>query len=52
MEYNFLIQLVSEPKREGTQLDLLLLVNIGLGGDVMTGGHLGHTDHEMTASVS
>lgn len=49
--YNFLIQLVSEPKRKSTQLDLLL-VNTGLGGDVMTGGHLGHMDHEIIVSVS
>lgn len=51
MEYNFLIQLVSESKGEGTQLDLLP-VNRGLGGDVMTRGHLAHSDHEMTACVS
>ncbi|KAF1425232.1 hypothetical protein FQV24_0000448, partial [Spheniscus mendiculus] len=43
VEDNFLTQLVSEPTREGAQLDLLE----GLVGDVMIGGRLGHSDHEM-----
>ena len=47
MEDNFLTQLVSEPTREGAPLDLLFANREGLVGDVMVGGHLGHSDHEM-----
>ena len=38
---------MSKPTREGTLLDLLLTNREGLVGDVMVGGHLGHTNHEM-----
>ena len=41
-------KLVSEPTREGAPLDLLFVNREGLVGDVMAGGHLGHSDHEMT----
>ena len=46
-EDNFLTQLVSEPAREGVPLDLLFVNREGLVGDVVVGGHLGHSDHEM-----
>ncbi|GAB0210072.1 hypothetical protein GRJ2_003473000 [Grus japonensis] len=46
VEDNFLTQLVSEPTREGVLLDLLF-VNRGLVGDVIFGGCLGHSNHEM-----
>ena len=48
MEGNFLTQLVSEPSREGVLLDLLFANREGLVGDVVVGGRLGHSDHEMT----
>ena len=47
MEDNFLTQLVSEPTREGALLDLLFVNREGLVGDVVVGGHLGHSDNEM-----
>ena len=47
VEDNFLTQLVSEPTREGAPLDLLFMNREGLVGDVMVGGRLGHSDHEM-----
>ena len=47
MEDNFLTQLVNEPTREGTPLDLLFANREGLVGDVIVGGRLGHGDHEM-----
>ncbi|KAK4829461.1 hypothetical protein QYF61_004679 [Mycteria americana] len=47
VEDNFLTQLVSEPTREGTLLDLLFVNREGLVGDVMVGGRLGHSDHKM-----
>ncbi|KAK4807164.1 hypothetical protein QYF61_024284 [Mycteria americana] len=47
VEDNFLTQLVSEPTREGALLDLLFVNREGLVGDVMFGGRLGHSDHEM-----
>ncbi|GAB0206524.1 hypothetical protein GRJ2_003118000 [Grus japonensis] len=47
VEGNFLRQLVSEPTREGTPLDLLFANREGLVGDMMFGGCLGHRDHEM-----
>ena len=47
MEDKFLTQLVSEPTREGAPLDLLFMNREGLVGDVMVGGRLGHSDHEM-----
>jgi len=45
-EENVLTQL-SESTREGTLLDLLFENREGLVGDVMAGGCLGHSDHEM-----
>ena len=48
VEENFLTQLVSKPTREGAPLDLLFANREGLVGDVMVGGRLGHSDHEMT----
>ncbi|KAK4806799.1 hypothetical protein QYF61_005595 [Mycteria americana] len=44
---NFLTQLVSEPTREGAPLDLLFTNREGLVSDVMVGGCLGQSDHEM-----
>ncbi|XP_072728592.1 cilia- and flagella-associated protein 20 isoform X1 [Ciconia boyciana] len=44
---NFLTQLVSEPTREGALLDLLFMNREGLVSDVMVGGRLGQSDHEM-----
>ncbi|PKU48935.1 adaptin ear-binding coat-associated protein 1 [Limosa lapponica baueri] len=44
---NFLTQLVREPTREGALLDLLFVNREGLVGDVMVGGCLGYSDHEM-----
>ncbi|KAK4831172.1 hypothetical protein QYF61_015642 [Mycteria americana] len=44
---NFLMQLVSEPTREGAPLDLLFTNREGLVSDVMVGGCLGQSDHEM-----
>ncbi|TRZ26643.1 hypothetical protein HGM15179_000414 [Zosterops borbonicus] len=45
MEDNFLLQLVGEPTRGGTMLDLLFTNRDGLVGDVVVGGQLGHSDH-------
>lgn len=43
-----LSQLVSEPTRGGTTIDLLFANRDGLVGDVVAGGHLGHSDHKIT----
>jgi len=48
VEDNFLTQLVSEPTRGGALLDLLFTNREGLLGDVVAGGRLGLSDHEMT----
>lgn len=40
-------QLVSEPTRGGTMFDLLFASRDGLVGDVVVGGHLGHSDNEI-----
>jgi len=48
VEENFLTQLVSEPTRGGASLDLLFTNREGLVGDVVVGGCLGLSDHEMT----
>ena len=45
MEDNFLTQVVSEPKKNGAPL--LFTNREGLVGDVMVGGCLGHSCHEM-----
>ena len=47
MEGNFLTQLVSESTGGGATLDLLLTNREGLVGDVVAGGCLGLSDHEM-----
>ncbi|TRZ06605.1 hypothetical protein HGM15179_020502, partial [Zosterops borbonicus] len=47
VEDNFLLQLVSESCKGGTMLDLLFANRDGLVGDVVVGGHLGHSDHEI-----
>ncbi|KAF1501108.1 hypothetical protein FQV17_0014956, partial [Megadyptes antipodes antipodes] len=47
VEDNFLTQLVSEPTRGGASLDLLFTNREGLVGDVVVGGRLGLSDHEM-----
>ena len=47
VEDNFLTQLVSDPTREGAPLDLLFVNREGLVGDVVVGGHLGHSSHEI-----
>ncbi|KAF4792858.1 hypothetical protein TURU_116628 [Turdus rufiventris] len=46
LEDDFLLQLVSEPTSEGIMLDLLFARD-GLVGDVVVGGCLGHSDHEI-----
>jgi len=47
VEDNFLTQMVSKPTRRGTLQDLSFANREGLAGDVMAGGRLGHSDHEM-----
>ncbi|RMC20151.1 hypothetical protein DUI87_00997 [Hirundo rustica rustica] len=47
MEDNFLSQLVGEPTRGRTMLDLLFANRDGLVGDVVVGGRLGQSDHEI-----
>ncbi|RMC11217.1 hypothetical protein DUI87_12132 [Hirundo rustica rustica] len=47
MEDNFLSQLVGEPARGRTMLDLLFANRDGLVGDVVVGGRLGQSDHEI-----
>jgi len=47
VEDNFLTQLVGEPTRGCASLDLLLTNREGLVGDVVAGGCLGLSDHEM-----
>ncbi|GAB0210334.1 hypothetical protein GRJ2_003499200 [Grus japonensis] len=47
VENNFLTQLVSEPTRGGASLDLLFTNREGLVGDVVVGGRLGLSEHEM-----
>ena len=47
MEDNSLTQLVSKPTRGGASLDLLFTNREGLVGDVVVGGCLGLSDHEM-----
>ncbi|RMC06735.1 hypothetical protein DUI87_16181 [Hirundo rustica rustica] len=44
---NFLLQLVCEFTRGRTMLDLLFANRDGLVGDVVVGGHLGQSDHEI-----
>jgi len=48
VEDNFLTQLVSEPTRAGSSLDLLFTNREGLLGNVVVGGRLGHSNYEMT----
>ncbi|RMC16129.1 hypothetical protein DUI87_08341 [Hirundo rustica rustica] len=47
MEDNFLSQLVGEPTRGRSMLDLLFANRGGLVGDVVVGGRLGQSDHEI-----
>ncbi|XP_009703249.1 PREDICTED: syntaxin-binding protein 6, partial [Cariama cristata] len=47
VEENSPTQLMREPTREGAPLDLQFVNRGGLVGDVMVGGHLGHSDHKM-----
>ncbi|KAK4807040.1 hypothetical protein QYF61_018381 [Mycteria americana] len=47
VEDNFLTQLVSEPTRGGASLDLLFTNREGQVGDVVVGGRLGLSDHDM-----
>jgi len=47
VEDNFLMQLVSEPTRGGASLDLLFTNREGIVEDVVVGGCLGLSDHEM-----
>jgi len=44
---NFLMQVVEEPTRKGTLLDLVLTNKEGLAEDVKAGGRLGCSNHEM-----
>jgi len=48
VEDNFLMQLVSEPATGGASLDLLFTNREGLVGNVVVGGCLALSDHEMT----
>ncbi|KAK4810498.1 LOW QUALITY PROTEIN: hypothetical protein QYF61_004278 [Mycteria americana] len=48
VEDNFLTQLVREPTRGGALLDLLFTNREGLVGDVVVGGRLGLSNHDMT----
>ncbi|RMB98864.1 hypothetical protein DUI87_24408 [Hirundo rustica rustica] len=43
----FLLQLVGEPTKGGTMLDLLFANRDGLLGDVVVGGQLGQSDHKI-----
>ena len=45
---SFLTQLLREPTRDGTLLDLFFVNREGRVGDEMVGGCLKHSDHEMT----
>jgi len=47
VEDDFLTQLVSEPTRGGASLDLLFTNREGLVGNVVVGGCLGFSNHEM-----
>ena len=47
LDDNFLVQVLTEPTRKGALLDLLLENREGLVGDVVIGGRLGHSDHEV-----
>lgn len=47
VEDNFLIQVLREMTRKGALLDLLVVNRYGLTGEVMIGGCLGHSGHEM-----
>ncbi|TRZ10607.1 hypothetical protein HGM15179_016504 [Zosterops borbonicus] len=47
MDDNFLSQLVGEPTRGETMLDLLFTNRDGLVEDVVVGGRLGQSDHEI-----
>jgi len=47
VEDNFLMQLVSEPTSEGASLHLLFTNREGLVVDVVVGGRLGLSNHEM-----
>ncbi|XP_016152087.1 PREDICTED: LYR motif-containing protein 4 isoform X1 [Ficedula albicollis] len=48
VEDKFLMQLVREPDREGTPLDLLFAKRKGVLCDEKIGGRLGHSSPEMT----
>jgi len=52
VEGNFLTQLVSEPTRGGASLDLLFANRKRLVADVVIGGRLGLSDHEMIRVLS
>ncbi|KAJ7424185.1 hypothetical protein BTVI_07574 [Pitangus sulphuratus] len=47
IEDNFLLQLVNEPTRGGALLDPLFTNREELVGDMVVGGRLGHSDHEI-----
>ncbi|TRZ08141.1 hypothetical protein HGM15179_018968 [Zosterops borbonicus] len=47
MDDNFLSELVGEPTRGEIMLDLLFTNRDGLVGDVVVGGRLGQSDHEI-----
>ena len=44
---NFLLQVIDEPMRRGSLLDLILIKKEGLIEDVKVKGSLGHRDHEI-----
>ena len=47
IEDNFLVQVLREPTRKGSLLDLLFVNKEGLMGEVVIGGCLDHSDHEI-----
>jgi len=47
VEDNFLLQVIEEPTKRGTKLDLVLTNKEGLVGNVKVKGSLGCSDHEM-----
>ena len=46
-EDHFLVQVLREMTRKGALLDLLFVNREGLMGQVVIGGCLGHSDHEV-----
>lgn len=47
IEGSFLVQVLTEPTRKGTLLDLLFVNRKGLVGKVVIAGCLGHSDYKV-----